>query len=209
MRSMKPIRMKRVVRANKATRPKTSKRAVWWTGTPAVAASVIGLTLVAVVGAVFASSDGSSGASAPTEPNETVQRSEPVRNKSTLRPSRATAGERAFVERPVADTPAIDRAPAPADSSVTITGCLERSDEAFRLKDAAGADVPKARSWRSGFLKKASPSLAIVSAANRVNLSTHVGERVSVTGTLANREMRVLTLQRVAASCSGATRIRT
>jgi hypothetical protein len=203
MRSIKPIRMKKMVRANKAKHLKESKRAVWWTGTPAVAASVMGLTIVAVVGAVFASSDGSSSAGVRTEPNEMAQGSDPVRFKPPVRPSR-TAGERAVVQRPVADTAATETAPAPAESSVTITGCLERSDEAFRIKDAAGADLPRARSWKSGFLKKSSPSVAVVSAANRVNLAKHNGERVSVTGTMVNREMRVVTLQRVAASCSGA-----
>ena len=85
---------------------------------------------------------------------------------------------------------------------VTITGCLERNAETFRLKDTAGEAAPKARSWKSGFLRKGSASIAIVDAANRVKLPSHVGQRVSVTGTLVDREMRVRSLQRVAASCS-------
>ena len=39
---------------------------------------------------------------------------------------------------------------------VTVTGCLERTDEGFRMKDTSGADAPKSRSWKSGFLKKGS-----------------------------------------------------
>src|SRR5437016_369288 len=83
-------------------------------------------------------------------------------------------------------------------AAVTITGCLERNAEAFRLKDTAGASAPKARSWKSGFLKKGSATVAVIDAGNRVKLPTHVGQRVSVTGTLVDREMQVRSLQRVA-----------
>lgn len=101
--------------------------------------------------------------------------------------------------------------PAPADSSskaagekaipVTITGCLEQKDDTFRLKDTSGADAPRARSWKTGFLKKGSPSINVVDATNRVRLTSHVGQRVSVTGLLIDREMQVRSLQRVAPSC--------
>jgi hypothetical protein len=87
-------------------------------------------------------------------------------------------------------------------SPVTITGCLEQADETFRLKDTTGADAPKARSWKSGFLKKGSASIAVVDSAHRLKLPTHVGQRVSVTGLLVNREMQIRSLQRVAASCN-------
>jgi hypothetical protein len=87
-------------------------------------------------------------------------------------------------------------------AAVTITGCLERNAEAFRLKDTAGASAPRARSWKSGFLKKGSATVAVIDAGNRVKLPTHVGQRVSVTGTLVDREMQVRSLQRVATSCS-------
>jgi hypothetical protein len=85
---------------------------------------------------------------------------------------------------------------------VTITGCLERDAETFRLKDTAGENAPKARSWKSAFLKKGSSSVEVTDAANRVKLPAHVGQRVSVTGTLVDREMQVRSLQRIAASCS-------
>ncbi len=84
---------------------------------------------------------------------------------------------------------------------MTITGCLERDDETFRLKDTTGADAPKSRSWKRGFLKKGMASIEVVDAANRLSLSNHVGQRVSVTGLLVNREMTLRSLQRVAASC--------
>jgi hypothetical protein len=84
---------------------------------------------------------------------------------------------------------------------VTITGCLERDDETFRLKDTAGAGAPKSRSWKTAFLKKGSASIEVVDAANRVRLPGHVGQRVSVTGIVVDREMQVRSLRRVAGSC--------
>ena len=98
---------------------------------------------------------------------------------------------------PAAETEAI----VPEPAAVTITGCLERDAETFRLKDTAGTDVPKSRSWKSGFLKKGSASIEVVDAANRLDLSNHVGRRVSVSGTRVDREMQARSLRRVAASC--------
>src|SRR5580765_2150738 len=84
---------------------------------------------------------------------------------------------------------------------VTVTGCLEMDNETFRLKNTSGTDAPKARSWKSGFLKKNPASIQVVDAANRVQLPNHVGQRVVVTGTLVDREMQVRSLRRVATSC--------
>ena len=87
--------------------------------------------------------------------------------------------------------------PAP----VTIAGCLERDDETFRLKDTAGADAPRSRSWKSAFLKKGSAPVEVVDASKRLKLTNHVGQRVSVTGTLGDGEMQIRSLRRIAASC--------
>jgi hypothetical protein len=112
----------------------------------------------------------------------------------------AKPAERAAVAAPAPESAA---QPAAAKTmAVTITGCLQRDDETFRLKDTDGADAPKARSWKTGFLKKSSASIEIVDAANRLKLNNHVGERVTVTGTLVDREMRARTLQRIASSCA-------
>ena len=99
----------------------------------------------------------------------------------------------------VETTPAVE--PVKEMALVTITGCLEREDEAFWLKEASGADAPKSRSWRSGFLKKRPPSIKLVDATNALKLPGHVGRRVAATGTLMNRDLRASSLQRVAASC--------
>lgn len=92
-------------------------------------------------------------------------------------------------------------ASVPKAPSVTISGCLEGSDGVFRLKDTDGAGAPKSRSWKSGFLKKGSASVAVVDASNGVDLSLHAGQRVAITGTLVDREMRADSLRRLSASC--------
>jgi hypothetical protein len=98
-------------------------------------------------------------------------------------------------------TDAVSAAAVPKASPVTLTGCLVQSADTFRLKDTAGAAAPKARSWKSGFLKKGSASVDIVDASHAMTLANHVGHRVSVTGTLVDREMQVRSLRRVSASC--------
>jgi hypothetical protein len=97
----------------------------------------------------------------------------------------------------VAETPAVKASLSP----VTVTGCLERDGETFRLKDADGQSAPKARSWKSGFLKKGAPKVEVIDSANRLKLKDHVGQRVSVTGMLDEREMQARSLQRVSSAC--------
>jgi hypothetical protein len=91
---------------------------------------------------------------------------------------------------------------------VTITGCLERDDETFRLKDTTGLNAPTSRSWKSGFLKKKSASIEVVDAAHRLKLTDHVGQRVSVTGVLVDREMQVRSLQRVSTTCTNSSKVK-
>ena len=114
------------------------------------------------------------------------------------------SASRELVEAPVGGTPAAESASSalvlePGD--VTITGCLEHNDNGFRLKDTAGVDVPKSRSWKSGFLRKRPASINVAEVADGLQLSNHVGQRVSVTGLLQGREMDVRSLQRVAEYC--------
>jgi hypothetical protein len=93
-------------------------------------------------------------------------------------------------------------ASAAKKSPVTIAGCLVRADEAFRLKDTSGADAPRSRSWKSGFLKKGSASVDLVESGSGMKLRENVGKRVSVTGMLSDRQMRVQSVRPVAPSCS-------
>jgi hypothetical protein len=96
---------------------------------------------------------------------------------------------------------AASKAPAPEPAPVTITGCLEHEDGAFRLDKTTGAEAPKSRSWKSGFLKKKSARIDVVDASNKLKLSNQVGNRVSVQGVLVDREMRARSIQRVSGSC--------
>ena len=87
--------------------------------------------------------------------------------------------------------------------SVTITGCVERDKETFWLRDTSGeVDVPRSRSWRSGFLKKRASRVELVAAENTVKLPDYLGERVAATGTLIDREMRARSVRRVLTSCN-------
>jgi len=117
--------------------------------------------------------------------------------KSTPKPGAVTAG----VKPSTALTPPA-AVQAANTTSVTITGCLDRDAETFWLRDVSGTDAPKSRSWRSGFLKKRSSAIEVVDDGNVLRLSSHVGERVAATGTLANREMQARSLTRLAASCN-------
>jgi len=84
-----------------------------------------------------------------------------------------------------------------------IAGCLERESGTLLLKDTEGADAPKSRSWKSGFLKKRSSSVEVVDdAAGSPELSSYIGQRVEATGTLVNRQMRVRSLQAIGGSCN-------
>lgn len=115
--------------------------------------------------------------------------------------------------KPPPPPPTVDPAPRPttapaltivegdAEPAVTIMGCLEDRDGAFRLKDTAGMDAPKSRSWKSGFLRKRPAAIRVVDRTGRLRLGEHVGQRVTVTGTLTDRTMEPRSLRRVGASC--------
>src|SRR5262249_27369498 len=104
---------------------------------------------------------------------------------------------------------ALATAPNPTTDSmglatVTITGCLETTldEDRFRLTDTEGADVPKARSWRSAFLKKHLAPVELVELSDPSGLRKLVGHRVMATGLLSSRELRVRSLQLAGPSCN-------
>ena len=98
-------------------------------------------------------------------------------------------------ETDAADTSAANSAP------VTIFGCLQRSNEAYRLTDTDGMDAPKARSWKTAFLKRGAATVEVVDPGNRVRLSSHVGHRVGVTGTLSERQLQARAIRKISSSC--------
>jgi hypothetical protein len=122
-----------------------------------------------------------------------------VDGSAAARKARARQAEHA-VNTAVA-TSSADVRSATDTGIVTITGCLEQDEDVFRLKNAEGLNAPKARSWKSGFLKKGAAKVEIVDASNRLRLKNHVGKRVSVTGQLHEKEMLANSVRRVASSC--------
>jgi len=135
--------------------------------------------------------------------------------RSTPTEARPDAEVVSIQPKPPASTTAVDpslvaakseteasKATAANTAPVTIFGCLERSNESYRLTDTDGVDAPKARSWKSGFLKKGAAAVEVVDPGNRARLSSHVGHRVGVTGTLSERQLHVRSIRRIASSCS-------
>ena len=92
---------------------------------------------------------------------------------------------------------------AAAGEAVTVSGCLEGTVDGteFRLTDTEGADAPKARNWRSGFLKKRSAPVELVELSDPGGLRKYVGRRVTATGVLTGRELRVGSLQASSTAC--------
>jgi hypothetical protein len=178
-----------------AKRRRKTSRPHWWKTTPALAGATTCVMLLAVLMAVYQSGEPRPMATARVAPAATLSQAEPptVVLATPAPPQAAPADPAATTVKP---------------NRITITGCLERADEAFRLKDTEGEAAPKARSWKSGFLKKGRTAVGVVDDGNRLNLSNHVGERVTVTGTLVDREIRVRTIERVAASCTIQPRVK-
>jgi outer membrane biosynthesis protein TonB len=116
----------------------------------------------------------------------------------------------AITKRPAAadaSVATVQATPVSAESvgpaAVTLTGCLEISvdrDE-FRLNDTDGVDAPRARSWRTGFLKKRPTPVALVEPPDPHGLQNQVGKRVAATGQLTDRELRVSAVRVVGPSC--------
>ena len=125
-----------------------------------------------------------------------------VGTDTVLAPDGAKSGAASGMTKTSATVPVDgETAVAPKTPFVTVAGCLERNNDGFRLKDTSGADAPKARSWKSGFMKKGSASLDVIDPAHTITLADYVGRRVSVTGTLTGREMKVKSVRRMSASC--------
>jgi hypothetical protein len=143
------------------------------------------VALIAVAGLVLAAHQATPAKSvAPAVAPVTTQPAAPAR--AAVMPKKPANGATVATQTP---------------ERVTITGCLEQNHDGFRLKDTEGTDAPKSRNWKTGFLTKHSASVNVVDAKNRMKLGSHVGERVSVTGMLLDRDLDVRALTRVANSC--------
>jgi hypothetical protein len=102
--------------------------------------------------------------------------------------------------------PAAAAAPAAKKAAVvapvTISGCLEREDESYRLTETTGAQAPKSRSWKTGFVTKRSADLDIVDVSKKLKLKDHVGHRVAMTGHVKEGDFRVQSMRHLAPKCS-------
>lgn len=182
--------------------------AEWWSRPPAIGAAVVCAMGLAVVIAAYSSPSGNVTASTAMSNGASATKAGAEKPGSAARTTRAASVADTSIE-PSNATAATASAPArQTPPPVTVTGCLARGDDAFELKDTSGEAAPKSRSWKSGFLKKSSPSIEVVDAANRLKLSNHVGERVTVTGTLVDRKMTAKSLQRVAPTCDGSPKVK-
>ncbi len=149
---------------------------------------------------------------------KTVQKPKPVRNAAPSKsvaavsvpppPAKTAAAERTrtvAVEREASAAPKTVVTPEITGAgAVTITGCLETTvrEDRFRLTDTEGAEAPKARGWRSGFLKKRPAPVELVQAPDKEALLKYVGHRVSATGVLTDRELKVHSFEPAGAACS-------
>ncbi len=200
----KAVRRKKPTRGRKVAGVVKTFRSNRWTSTPGISAAVAFAALVGVLMIAYSAS--------PSLPATEARTAAPSQEhpEPAAAPSRAVAST-ATASRPreAAEAPADEVEPStgvttgPMPMVVTLTGCLARSDNAFRLNDTTGVNVPKARSWKSGFLTKRSASIAIVPDSSELPLAKHIGSRVTLSGTLIDREMRVRTLRRVSSSCGG------
>lgn len=196
------IRMKRQTRVDKS-KSKKSARAAWWTSKRSAIGAVVCIA-AAVMLIVLLRSPHSADAQHKAELQSA---------RAEIAPPAGPSAQTAAANDPTYTVPPVSAPVEPrvedTVARVTITGCLERSDENFRLTNTSGATAPTSRSWKSAFLKKRPATIDVVESAKRLNLKSHVGERVAVTGTLVDREMRAGSLQRVASSCStGAPKVK-
>jgi hypothetical protein len=91
-----------------------------------------------------------------------------------------------------------------SQAPVTITGCLEvtADGDQFRLTDTEGDGAPKARGWRSGFLRKRPAAVELSELRDPAAARRYVGHRVAATGVLASRALRVRSLQSAGSVCN-------
>ncbi len=197
----KPLRRKRTRGRSRVAGFVKAFRSYRWTGTSGISVAAAFAALMAVL--VFAYSTSPPAAQTDERPAAPAEEPRPAA-------PREGAGPPALARKqppPAPSAPAEESEPVagittgPMPPVVTLTGCLARSDKEFRLHDATGVNAPKSRNWKSGFLAKRPASLSIVPASGELGLSKHVGERVTVSGTLIDRELRVRTLRRVSSSC--------
>jgi hypothetical protein len=73
--------------------------------------------------------------------------------------------------------------------TVTLTGCVRGVERnSFVLTRVEGSDAPRARGWKTAYLLKRRSNVEVVAGVPSIRLRDHVGRRVSVTGTLEQKD---------------------
>jgi hypothetical protein len=177
-------------------RSKKSKTPSWSVGAGTLLLAAICVTGAVIVIAAHELTPAPRVASIDTE-SENAAAPEPAKTA----PSSSTAAPESVVAKTSDEDNLEAKGTVGRTAPITVFGCLERSNTTLRLTDTDGVDAPKARSWKTAFLKKGSASIEVVDPGNRLKLASHVGQRLSVTGTLADRQMQVRSIRRISASC--------
>lgn len=176
-------------------------------GSP-VRTTVVVLSILILTGTVIMLANAARTTSEPVQPApqensaaEPEKSQVPVKKSTAPKPSTSASPMKGA---PVASATAPSAAPAreTKDEPVTVTGCLELDNQEYRLTDTEGSNAPKSRSWKSGFIKKHAADLEVVDAAKSLRLATHLGQRVTITGVVADRKMQARSLVIAARSCN-------
>jgi hypothetical protein len=70
-----------------------------------------------------------------------------------------------------------------------LTGCVRGVERnSFVLTRVEGSDAPRARGWKTAYLLKRRSNVEVVAGVPSIRLRDHVGRRVSVTGTLEQKD---------------------
>lgn len=93
--------------------------------------------------------------------------------------------------------------PAAKGTPVTLTGCLRADGDHYKLTSLQGDNIPKSRTWKSGYLKKSTREYQVVTTTPAVKLKDHVNHQVTLTGTAdGGWQLRARSVKHVAPSCS-------
>jgi len=101
-----------------------------------------------------------------------------------------------------AASPTKAAAKAPAAPAATMTGCLQADGGKFRLTKLEGANAPKSRSWKTGYVKKTTKDVEVVGSSSSLKLKDQVGRKVTVSGSRDGDTFKAQSIKQIAKSCS-------
>ena len=126
-----------------------------------------------------------------------AQSKAPAKTPAKTAPAKAVPAKAAPAKTAAAR---IAAAPVPGD---TLTGCLEADGAKYKLTGLKGTEVPKGRSWKTGFITKKSKDVEVVGASAALKLKDHVGHKVSVVGVKdGDTHFQARSVKQLAGSCS-------